>query len=107
MPVGRQPRFTLTSWIGLNSQSGTRPPYITFKMERHGGTSFGSTCGEIYEYWVNLETGAVDARKGGLRQIRPQAKKLDTNAIAQELVKTVESKEQDPRVKYRDEKKRI
>jgi hypothetical protein len=45
------------------------PPFLTFTLERHGGTVNGSSRAELHHWEVNIETGVATIVKVGRRQL--------------------------------------
>ncbi len=70
------------------------PPFLTFTIERQGGTVLGSSRAELYKWHVNVETGEAEAGVSGRRQLYPMDKRLDTQAIAVELRGIIEQQAQ-------------
>lgn len=67
------------------------PPILSFTMERHGGTVFGSTRAELQKWTVNVETGIADHSPGARRQLEPTAKRLDVAPIAGRVYEAVDN----------------
>lgn len=57
-------------------------PFLTFKIERHGGTVAGSTRADVYFWQVNVQAGIAKIIKTTYRQLRPTAKRLDVKPLA-------------------------
>lgn len=75
------------------------PPYLTFTIERHGGTVLGSKRGELQHWSVNVEEGKANLGHSGHRQLRPNAPRLDVRPLAEEVVRIIVSGQADDRVK--------
>lgn len=58
-------------------QLSWNPPFLSFTIERHGGTVLGSTRAELHNWSVNLDFEKADHTKAGRRQLIPAAPKLD------------------------------
>jgi hypothetical protein len=66
------------------------PPYLSFVIDRHGGTVLGSTRAERQRWVLNLEMGTADHSLIGFRQLRPVAPKMDVKGLAYAVCKAIE-----------------
>jgi hypothetical protein len=57
------------------------PPYLSFIIERHGGTVLGSSRAELHEWVINLKSGTASCTQGWYRQLRPISQRLDVKPI--------------------------
>lgn len=75
------------------------PPILSFVIERHGGAACGSTRGEL-QYWeVDLDQKTARLVRSGRRQLKPMAKRLPIQSIAEEIVGKLLAGTDDPRIK--------
>jgi hypothetical protein len=78
-----------------------QPPFLSFVIERHGGTVSGSTRAELQHWAVNLDTMTAEITKTGHRQLYPMKKRVKVEPIKDEIVKKILAGEDDPRLKWR------
>jgi hypothetical protein len=76
------------------------PPELSFKIERHGETAYGSSKASIHKYRVNVDEKTADREIAGHRQLRPMNKRLDVKPIAQEVAKLILDNRHDDRLKW-------
>lgn len=76
------------------------PPILTFRIERHGAASLGSSRAEVQEWTVNLERTTTTVKVAGRRQIGPLQPKLDVKSIAADLCSAILTGKQDDRLKW-------
>ena len=63
------------------------PPLLTFKIERHGGASLGSTRAEMQSWTVDIkEATATYDRRSTYRQLVPNSPRLDVVPLAEKAV---------------------
>jgi hypothetical protein len=60
-------------------------PVISFVLERHGGTVFGSSRAELHEWNVDTSTWKADVTTSRYRQLTERNKPLNTRALADEI----------------------
>lgn len=66
-----------------------KPPVLSFQIERHGATVFGSTRAEMQHWEVNVEAGTREIVYLGHRQLYPMAKRWNCVPVARELASCV------------------
>jgi hypothetical protein len=76
------------------------PPILTFRIERHGAASLGSSRAEVQEWTVDLEGLTASVKVAGRRQISPLQPRLDVKPIAADLCSAVLTGKQDDRLKW-------
>jgi hypothetical protein len=81
MKAGKLHRAEKVSWD---------PPVLSFAIERHGATVFGSTRAELHEWSVNLKDGTAECKRDRYRQISRTDPRLDVKPIAAEVCKAVQ-----------------
>ncbi len=79
------------------------PPVLAFLMERHGGTCCGSTRADLHRWTINLEQEAATCEKVGHRQVRPMARRLPIQSLAEEVASKVVQGQGDERITWQDE----
>lgn len=77
-----------------------KPPILSFVLERHGGTVNGSSRAELHHWEVNVAAGVAEIAKTGHRQLCPMDKRMNTDAIAQETAKLIQSRAQHESLKW-------
>ena len=84
------------------------PPNLTFRVERHGGTVFGSVYAEIQPWTVNLdeETAHCDYPIGR-RQVDRRQATFDTQSVAEELAQKIADGADDPRLRWTKDRKKV
>jgi len=74
------------------------PPFLSFIIERHGGTVSGSTRAELQHWSVDIEHWSAACDHGGHRQLVPMRKRLDVKPIAEEIARAIVDQRPDPRI---------
>jgi hypothetical protein len=72
------------------------PPCLSFVIDRHGGTVFGSTRAEKQQWALNLAKRTADQMPIGHRQLRPNASKVDVKPLADDVCKAVQEGPRSP-----------
>ena len=85
---------------GRCEQLQWNPPYVTFIVERHGGTVNGSTRGELQHWSVDVSARSAVIVKSGRRQLYPMSKRFDAAAAAKELVEAIASHRESASLKW-------
>ena len=73
------------------------PPVLKFVVERHGGTTLGSTRAELQHWEVNLDTGTAEITKTGHRQLEPMVPRISIKGMAEEIAQAVLKGDDDKR----------
>ena len=76
------------------------PPKLTFTIERHGGTTRGSTRAELQEWTVDLEREEATPAHAGHRQVQRRDKPLNVDPLVEEIVELIVSKADHPRLRW-------
>lgn len=66
------------------------PPYLSFVIERHGGTVLGSTLAERQLWTLDLERETAEHLQIGYRQLLPNAPRLNVKAVADDVCRAVQ-----------------
>jgi hypothetical protein len=66
-----------------------QPPRLTFFIERHGATVFGSTRAELQHWQVDISTWTARIASAGRRQLYPTAKRLDVREPAKHIADAI------------------
>lgn len=74
-------------------------PILSFRIERHGGTVNGSTRGELQHWEIDLDHKTARIVRCGQRQLKPMAKRMSIQAIADEVICLVLAGTDDPRIR--------
>jgi hypothetical protein len=66
------------------------PPILSFVIERHGGTVFGSTRAELHRWEIDVahEITTCDSR-AGRRQVEPASRPLNVKPLAEEIARHI------------------
>ena len=78
-----------------------KPPILRFVIERHGGTTCGSTRAELQHWEVDLDAGTAEIIKTGHRQLYSMAPRISVKGMAEEIAEAILSGEKH-RSYYRD-----
>lgn len=65
------------------------PPLLQFRIERHGGTVWGSSRAEFQWWVIDLDERTAAWDMHGYRQVRPRAKPLDVKPVAAAIADSV------------------
>lgn len=77
------------------------PPNLTFAVERHGGAVQGSKSAELQEWSVDLENNTAVPRLAGKRRLERFQQRLDTRALAVQVLDLVQQKSADVRLTWK------
>ncbi len=86
------------------------PPYLTFVIERHGGTVHGSKRSEMQGWTVDVTEGTAKWELAGYRQLSPNAEPWNRAAAAkavEEIAEVVRNGLDDQRVVWTKDRKRF
>jgi hypothetical protein len=75
-------------------------PILTFLIERHGGTVFGSTRADIQRWTVDLDRQTATCERTSQRQLSPVARRVDVGPIADEVAARIVDGEADERLSW-------
>ena len=75
-------------------------PFLTFLIERHGGTVLGSTGAELQRWSVDLERGTATCERIGHRQLSPMERRVDVRSIADDVARKITNGEADDRLRW-------
>jgi hypothetical protein len=76
-----------------------QPPFIEFKLERHGPTAMGSSRAAVCKWRLDMEELTACVCDAGHRQIRLMDARLDVNALAKSVGAAIISGVDDDRIK--------
>lgn len=79
-----------------------RRPLLTFTVERHGGTVFGSTRAELQNWTIDLSTGRASCAQGGHRQLHPMRPRLDVTPLVEQVAGLIVARTEDERLKWHE-----
>jgi len=84
------------------------PPFLTFLIERHGGTVLGSKLADLQGWKIDVDLGTATVGPGGRRLVRKRAPPLNVGPIADKIVALILAGVKDELLKwYGDSKVRI
>jgi hypothetical protein len=64
-------------------------PVLSFMLERHGDTVYGSTRAKLQCWQVNLETQTATCGTVGHRQLKPMKPKLNVKPLAEKIARLI------------------
>jgi hypothetical protein len=76
------------------------PPLLRFSIERHGATVRGSSRAERHGWTLDLQTKTATWERLGFRQVRPAARRLDVQALADAIFQLILEGQMDERLKW-------
>jgi len=76
------------------------PPELSFTIERHGGTSRGSSRAEMQHWNVNIQARSATCSTDGHRQLGPMQAGLNVKPLAEEIVGLILERQIDRRLKW-------
>ena len=84
------------------------PPELSFTIERHGQTVFGSTRASLHHWTVDVGTGAADCdSRSSYRQIAPRARAVHVEPIARAIIAAVVAGRDAPPLKWLQKPNRV
>ncbi len=75
------------------------PPFLRFRVERHGGTALGSSRADLQDWTIDTNEATATVSVGRYRQLHRQEPRLDVRPLAEQLVQLVVDGSDDPRFK--------
>jgi len=84
--------------VGRMENVQWQSPILKFSIERHGGTTKGSTRAELQHWEVNLDEQTASIVKEGHRQLQTMAPRVSVEAIAKEIAGLILSGRDDDRI---------
>jgi len=84
---------------GRTERMAWQPPMLTFTIERHGGTVNGSSRAELQHWQVDTAAWTAEIITSGHRQLRPAAKRLDVQPLAEAVANAILNDEDSPVLK--------
>lgn len=75
--------------IGRMESVGWNAPFLTFTIERHGGTVMGSTRAELQHWSINMDDATVELVHVGHRQLQPTADRVSVTELAADIVQQI------------------
>jgi hypothetical protein len=76
------------------------PPLLTFKIERHGGASLGSSRAELQHWAVDISKRIACLGGSSHRQLRPSQSRLDVKPLANAVARSILSRQRDEYLKW-------
>ena len=86
--------------LGRTEKMQWNPPFLTFQIERHGGTVRGSTRATIQRWTVDIEAKSASHDDSGFRQVRQRAKPLNVERLARKVAQLVSDGSSDNRLNW-------
>ena len=85
-----------------------KPPYLSFRIERHGGIVLGSTRAEVQHWELDVEKQVASLVGTGRRQFYPMQAGLDVKPLAEKVAHLITQREEDCVLKwYEDGRVRV
>ncbi len=78
-------------------------PFLSFVIERHGGTVMGSSRADLQRWTVDIETLVAECEIVGHRQVEQMQARLDVRPLAKDVARLIVSRAADPRLKWCDD----
>jgi hypothetical protein len=76
------------------------PPLLTFKIERHGGASLGSSRAEIQHWAINISEKIASFAGSTHRQLWPSQRRLDVKPLANAAARSILRLQRDEYLKW-------
>jgi hypothetical protein len=76
------------------------PPLLTFKIERHGGASLGSSRAEIQNWAIDISKRIASLGGSSHRQLRPLQPRLDVAPLANAVAGSILTRQGDEYLKW-------
>jgi hypothetical protein len=102
------PRLHGSSYSGMRAEKLYRlespewkPPVLTFKIERHGGTVMGSTRAEVQHWEVDTRTGSAQLVRNTRRQLHSMATRWSAESLAAELAEAIRNGKDHAKLNWR------
>jgi hypothetical protein len=76
------------------------PPFLTFKIERHGGASLGSSRAELQHWAVDISKRMASLGGTSHRQLRPSQRRLDVAPLANAVARSILARQGDAYLKW-------
>lgn len=76
------------------------PPFLTFRIERHGARALGSTRAELQTWTLDLDARTASAARSGHKQLSPAARRVDVRPIAADLSRLIRAGKASSRLKW-------
>jgi hypothetical protein len=89
--------------FGRMEQVRWSPPVLTFVIERHGQTCLGSTRADLHRWTINFIEKTATCEKVGHRQMRPMARRLSIQPLAEEVASKIVQGQGDERLVWEGE----
>jgi hypothetical protein len=93
--------MTSAKIIGRLESVDWEPPFLTFIVERHGGTVLGSTRAELQSWEINLETLTALYGTGRYRRVGPINPPMNVKPIVEEIGALILEHAEDHRLQWR------
>jgi hypothetical protein len=81
------------------------PPFLSFTIERHGGTALGSSRAELQRWKLNIDEKSAVCGPCGYRQVSPRSAPWKAEPVGEELAGLILKGKKDPRLKWYDKGK--
>lgn len=86
--------------VGRMEEVVWEPPFVSFKIERHGRTVNASTRADIHQWILDVERATAKRKDAGFRQLYPMDKRFNAKLAASEIVELILSGVEDPRLDW-------
>lgn len=88
--------------VGRMEELVWEPPFLSFKIERHGRTVNASTRADIHQWILDVERTTAKRKDSGFRQLSPMDKRFNAKITASEIVEIILSGAEDPRLDWNE-----
>src|SRR6266540_1553711 len=65
------------------------PPFLRFRVERHGGTVLGSSRADLQDWTIDTNQATATVSVRGFRQVHRQEPRLDVRPLVDQLVQSI------------------
>lgn len=90
--------------IGRMEDLRWNPPLLSFTIERHGATKYGSSRAELQDWVVDIEEGTASFSSTRYRQLYKRSPPLKTKPLAEEIGKLIIERQDSERLKWSEDK---
>ena len=93
--------------IGRMEDIRWNPPLLSFTIERHGATKYGSSRAELQDWVVDVEEGMASFSCKRYRQLYRRSPPLKTKPLAEETKKLIVENRDSEKLKWSEDKTKV
>jgi len=83
------------------------PPNLSFTIERHGATVYGSSRAELHQWTINVDKITADCYTNSYRQLYKTAKRLNIKPCVAEIYQLIKDEINDDRLKWSEDGRQV